>query len=267
MGKKEKFAEKQRLAAAAAATSSAGMSMRTRDWGLAPSSDDSVRDLLVFNSSGSKSIRGGVAEAMSAAAEQGVEVDWSQFAVTGTCTVLEKRYFRLLAPPDPSTVRPEPILSAALESFRERYREGSVTYPWLCDQLKSIRQDLAVQHLRGTFTTSVYAAHARFALENGDTAEFNQCQGQLESLWDEKIVSEDASSAASTAAFDADLTRIEFAAYRLLYNGFTAVAYDAKTSLPRMTSAIISHPWVRHALAVVSALTSENWQSFFRLYR
>lgn len=45
-----------------------------------------------------------------------------------------------------------------------------------------MRQDLTVQHLRNELAVRIYQAHARAALEYGDSAEYNQCQTQLNVL-------------------------------------------------------------------------------------
>lgn len=42
------------------------------------------------------------------------EEDWANFLVVGECMEVEKPFFRLTAPPDPSTVRPVPVLKKAL---------------------------------------------------------------------------------------------------------------------------------------------------------
>jgi hypothetical protein len=48
--------------------------------------------------------------------------------------------------------------------------------------LQAMRQDLTVQHLRNELAVRIYQAHARAALEYGDSAEYNQCQTQLNVL-------------------------------------------------------------------------------------
>lgn len=42
------------------------------------------------------------------------EEDWSKLHIIGTCTEIEKQFFRLTAAPDPATVRPLPVLRKAL---------------------------------------------------------------------------------------------------------------------------------------------------------
>lgn len=80
--------------------------------------------------------------ALLAMAEEGI--DWDEFTIIGTCEKIEKRYLRLTSAPDPSTVRPLPVLKKALEWLKGRWRETG-DYNYICDQFKSLRQDLTVR--------------------------------------------------------------------------------------------------------------------------
>lgn len=77
---------------------------------------------------------------------------------------LEKRYFRLTSAADPNTVRPLHVLKKTLELLKRKWRKEQ-NYAYICDQFKSLRQDLTVQHIKNEFTVSTYEIHARIALE------------------------------------------------------------------------------------------------------
>jgi len=130
------------------------------------------------------------------------EFDPEKLKIVGTCQDLEKNYFRLTSAPDPATVRPEDVLKRALDHLKRRWKDDEgLEYIWICDQLKAVRQDLTVQHIKDEFTVEVYETHARIALEDGDLNEFNQCQTQLRELYAE--------------GYKGCIT--EFTAYRILY--------------------------------------------------
>jgi hypothetical protein len=84
--------------------------------------------------------------------------------LVGRCMNLEKKYFRLTSAPDPDNVRPLPVLEKTLELLKKKWREEQ-NYSYICDQFKSLRQDLTVQHIKSNFTVNVYEIHARIALE------------------------------------------------------------------------------------------------------
>lgn len=169
--------------------------------------------------------------------------------VVGTCQTLEKNYFRLTAPPKPETVRPLPVLEKTLELLKNKWRKDN-NYSYICDQFKSLRQDLTVQHVKNEFTVSVYELHARIALEKMDLGEYNQCQTQLRALYKQKLGGHAA----------------EFLAYRILYFIYTCNRTDMNDVLSDLTQADREEPAVKHALDVRSALASGNYHRFFQLY-
>lgn len=169
--------------------------------------------------------------------------------IIGTSEVLEKKYLRLTAPPVPSNVRPERILRQTLDLLKKKWRkEGN--YSYICDQFKSLRQDLTVQHIKNEFTVSVYEIHARIALEKGDIGEYNQCQTQLRSLY----------------ALGLKGNPIEFKAYRILYFIHTANRTGLNDTIADLTAAEKGEKPIEHALQVRSALALGNYHKFFQLY-
>ncbi|ORX63008.1 hypothetical protein DM01DRAFT_1360897 [Hesseltinella vesiculosa] len=172
-------------------------------------------------------------------------------AVVGTSTEVLKDYLRLTSEVDPRNVRPYLILKQALKQVTNRYKDGA-EYPWVCSQMKSIRQDLMVQHIANKFSVKVYEYHARIALEKSDMGEFNQCQSQLKILYAKGIHGHEE----------------EFLAYRLLYFIFSQHRSDMALVLGEIkSSAYKSSPGVQHALAVHHALETGNYHVFFILYQ
>jgi hypothetical protein len=169
--------------------------------------------------------------------------------VVGTNMALEKSYFRLTAPPKAETVRPLHVLEKTLAMLTKKWR-AEKNYNYICNQFKSLRQDLTVQHIKNAFTVKVYETHARISLEKGDTGEYNQCQTQLKALYAQNLGGNPA----------------EFKAYRILYFVYTCNKTDMNDMLAELTPADKSHPWIKHALDVRSALALGNYHRFFRLY-
>ncbi|KYK59081.1 SAC3/GANP domain protein [Drechmeria coniospora] len=169
--------------------------------------------------------------------------------IVGTSQVLEKRYLRLTAPPVPSNVRPESVLRQTLDLLKKKWRKEA-NYSYVCDQFKSMRQDLTVQRIKNEFTVSVYEIHARIALEKGDIGEYNQCQTQLRSLYELGLKG----------------NPFEFKAYRILYFIHTANRSGLNDTLAALTAAEKEELPIKHALAVRSALALGNYNKFFQLY-
>ncbi|KAI8074768.1 SAC3/GANP/Nin1/mts3/eIF-3 p25 family-domain-containing protein [Gongronella butleri] len=172
--------------------------------------------------------------------------------VVGYSTQITKEYLRLTSAVDPATVRPPDVLKKSLKWVVRQYNQKADYGTVVCSQLKSIRQDLMVQHIRSKFTVKVYETHARIALEKGDIGEFNQCQSQLKILY----------------AMGQPGHEGEFLAYRLLYFLFSQHRSDVIATLHVIkTSQFQSDPGLEHAMAVRAALDAGNYHQFFQLYR
>ncbi|KAI7784520.1 sac3 ganp domain protein [Diaporthe eres] len=169
--------------------------------------------------------------------------------VIGTCQKLEKNYLRLTAPPKPEVVRPESVLRQTLDLLKKKWKKER-KYSYICDQFKSLRQDLTVQRIKNDFTVEVYEIHARIALEMADLGEYNQCQTQLMALYKLGLKGHPD----------------EFKAYRILYFIHTANRSDLNDALADLTTAEKSEPAIKHALDVRSALALGNYHRFFQLY-
>ena len=175
----------------------------------------------------------------------------------GTCQDLEKSYFRLTSAPDPSTVRPQPVLRKALDRLNRLILSREVNYFYAQDQYKGMRQDCVIQAIKGGLAAEIYESHARAALEYGDVAEYNQCQGQLRVLYADGVASPHGAEP-------------EFLAYRILYQAVHAHKGELVALLHTLqqirTSKFAKHPAIVHALKVRSAIASHNYALFFKLY-
>ena len=85
--------------------------------------------------------------------------NWDRHTIVGTNPELFKDYLRLtsvrsvlctpadadgvLQDPRPEMIRPYPVLQQTLLELKKRWRE-KVSYAWICNQFKSLRQDLTV---------------------------------------------------------------------------------------------------------------------------
>lgn len=181
---------------------------------------------------------------------QAAEVlDWDEHTIVGTMTQLEKSYLRLTSAPDPATVRPLPVLRKTLEFLKAKWLQGR-DYAYICDQFKSLRQDLTVQRIKNDFTVSVYEIHARIALEKADMGEYNQCQSMLVPLYDAGLQGNE----------------LEFIAYRILYYLGTKNRQALSGLMADLTPEQHNHPAIKHALDVRSAVALGNYHRLFKLY-
>ncbi|KAM0750542.1 hypothetical protein T439DRAFT_234381 [Meredithblackwellia eburnea MCA 4105] len=179
-------------------------------------------------------------------------IDWDKETIVGTSTALEKPFLRLTSVPDPKTIRPLPVLEQTLEMLKRKWREGNGdNYNWVCDQFKSVRQDLTVQRIKNDFTCLVYEIHARIALEKGDLGEFNQCQGQLRELYKHKSIKGQ---------------KMEFLGYRILYLLYSRNRAELNSMMAQLTPTEKADESVSHALNVRQAMAQGNYTRVFRLF-
>ena len=173
------------------------------------------------------------------------------FGIKGTCTKLEKEYFRLSGAPDPSTVRPEEVLKKTLKMLKQKWKTKAADYAYLCDQLRSIRQDMMVQRIQNEFAVEVYETHARIALECRDIAHFNQCQTQLDDLYNAGVKGH----------------HEEFLGYGILYAGLHNMQIELTQILKKLTLKDKQNEAIKHALTVVKALGVHNYRELFKQYK
>ncbi|OTF79119.1 leukocyte receptor cluster member 8-like protein, partial [Euroglyphus maynei] len=175
--------------------------------------------------------------------------------IVGTNDNLEKQYLRLTQAPDPSTVRPLHVLQKSLKMVKDKWRTIQ-DYNYVCDQLKSIRQDITVQCIRNSFTVEVYETHARIALEKGDHGEFNQCQSQLKVLYKEKENVGDCPN------------RCEFIGYLILYYIYSKNENGKylQNILHELDHRDKQDEVISHALRVRNAWSLKFYHHLFRLY-
>lgn len=97
----------------------------------------------------------------------------------------------------------------------------------------------------------VYETHARIALEQADLDQFNQCQTQLHYLYKKKV----------------EGNRVEFLAYKILYQIFCGMEMETQRILKTLTEAEKKEECIAHALNVRKALAQGNYGRFFKLYQ
>lgn len=128
-------------------------------------------------------------------------------------------------------------------------------YGYICEQFKSIRQDLTVQQIQSSFTVKVYESHARIALEMGDLGEYNQCQGQLKNLY------------LSDKLTDHAKNEPEFVAYRILYLLLTDDRLEMALLMLSLKDEFLLNDCVSNALNLRNAVIRKDYASFFAHYK
>lgn len=220
--------------------------------------------------------------------------------LVGKSTAVEKPYMRLTTAPKAKDVRPLPILRKALSHVKAHFVQ-SEDFDFANEQLKSIRQDMTVQHLRNNFVLEVYETHSRMLLEHGNLDEFNQCQTTIRSLTSltdpnglgvpksstrNEIQKTSSKTSKNGVLLQSEETADEFRAYSLLYDvvqnswcdlivhiasekgsiDISKELYESRITKLTHSVPITQGSSVRHALKVVNAIIHDDYLSFFRLY-
>ncbi|KAH9444074.1 hypothetical protein MJO28_013589 [Puccinia striiformis f. sp. tritici] len=175
--------------------------------------------------------------------------DWDHHTIVGCSQKLEKPYLRLTSEPNPADVRPLDVCKKTLAHLSSKWRSES-NYNWICDQFKSLRQDLTVQRIKNDFTVVVYETHARIALEKGDLGEFNQCTSQLRQLY----------------KLGLEGHQDEFLAYHILYLIYSRNHSELNELLSSIPDSHKEARCVQHALQVRFAVSTANYRRFFKLF-
>jgi hypothetical protein len=176
-------------------------------------------------------------------------IDWDRYTIVGTSQELFKDYLRLTSEPKPETIRPYAVLQKTLVALKQRWKEKA-SYSWICNQFKSLRQDLTVQRIKNEFTVQVYEIHARIALESNDMVEYNQCQSTLKTLYELGIPG-----------------RVEeFTAYRILMLLHGRNRSELNIFVGQLTPRQKEDPAVKHALEVQRAQATGNYHKLCDLY-
>jgi len=97
--------------------------------------------------------------AMNNNSDSSADFDLDSLKIVGTCQKLEKDYLRLTSAPHPSVVRPEPVLRKAVQLIKKKWAAEEVDYVYMCSQLKSLRQDLTVQHIQNGNACFFFIVH------------------------------------------------------------------------------------------------------------
>lgn len=179
----------------------------------------------------------------------------ANYKVKGTSTDIFKPYLRLTTAPEPHQVRTFETLKKSLIAVKRKWYDGAKdidAYKTICEQFKSIRQDLTVQEIRNNFTMEVYEVHGRIALDAGDHEEFNQCKSQLKQL--HEVYGLDSGN------------RAEFFAYEIVYYMLTKNTIDMGIAIQKLDEDLRDHKLIHHVFKLEQSWSVGNYYRFFRLY-
>lgn len=188
----------------------------------------------------------------------------SSTSLVGTCTSLEKAYVRPSSAPQMMNVRPVEVLQ---KSFIACISKPKAELSYISDQLKSIRQDLTVQHIDSDFAATVYEYHARVCLLLKHLPEFGQCLNNVHALHVKGFAGERKALSSSIAEINppgtgsagasvACTSEVEFAAFRIAYTGLMSKFEDELAvelaSLERNPAFLWDAVLVQYALKAVN---------------
>lgn len=176
--------------------------------------------------------------------------DFESAKITGNNTTVLKDFFRLTREARPGEIRTKKTCAKALNLIVKKWNSEH-DYRWCENQLKSLRQDLKVQHIRDKLAVRTYETHARICLEVSDLSEYNQCQTALRSLY---LESEGNRS-----------NELEFVMYRVLY----LAAIDDQAGLLKVINQMqkTTDSNVRTAVKISLSIKTGNYVQVFALYK
>lgn len=181
------------------------------------------------------------------------EID-QEATIVGTSTNLEKEYLRIAGDQDidPSKVRPLAILKESLHYCLDKYNQNQ-NYEYISEQLRSIRQDLSVQHIEDPFTVEVYETHTKLAILNKDWSNANQSMVQLEIYYAKKL-----------GIFQ---NICEFWKYRIIYL-FGVEDIDGLCSfVPKIDNNVLQSRDVQFAIYLWEISQSGEWMKYFSIMK
>ncbi|KAH0793139.1 SAC3/GANP family protein [Histomonas meleagridis] len=172
--------------------------------------------------------------------------------IVGTSKALEKPYFRLAGEtlPDASEFRPLEVLKKSLKYCIKKY-EKSNDYEYISEQLRSIRQDLLVQHIEDPFCVEVYEIHSVLSIEHKDWGNFNQSMTSLETLYQ--------------MGYGTFEHVCEFYGYRILYLIGVDDINGLYSFLPKIPDNVMKSKEIQFALNVWKFASCGEWCSFFKM--
>jgi len=125
-----------------------------------------------------------IGRAVPAAREGGTKRATADVPLVGRNTDVERAFMRFSGQPKPEDVRPLTILREALAKAQDRWKSQR-DWSYVGEMLRSISQDLRVQHLHNSFAVEAHEYWAQVALESGDFRAFHTSAQELEAYYED----------------------------------------------------------------------------------